>query len=95
MTTRAKAVRKGGHFSVDKATETGIKLWPPKPQPAPVAKYRFKDGDRVMIESFQNVTVRGTVRWIGPLIPPKESQIGASVVFAGIETVSAVYSMTV
>ena len=99
--TRSKTAKKGEHSSVDpppsggifdKAIVTVMKLWPSEPQPAPVAKYRFKVGDRVMMDSSQNVTVRGTVRWIGPIMPSKESKIDTPVVFAGIETVSTVLS---
>ena len=54
----------------------------PKP-----TEYKFKSGDRVVLQSIKERLITGTVRWVGPMRLSRE--IGSlQVIAVGIETVS-------
>ena len=61
-------------FSKDALMATGVSS--DKPQ-------QFKSGDRVVLQSVNDVAIYGTVRWVGDV-----TVLGQSVPFVGIETVS-------
>ena len=96
--TRSSAAGKGRQSSVDKSSPVPARRTkvPPKialsaePDSAPAEKFRFNKEDRVVMHSTTGVPVPGTVRWVGYLTISKESKEDQPVLFAGIETVSAV-----
>ena len=59
-----------------------------KPNPKPtVEEYKFKAGDRVVLQSIKERPITGTVRWVGLMKLSRE--IGSPQVIAvGVETVS-------
>ena len=54
----------------------------PKP-----TEYKFKSGDRVVLQSIKERPITGTVRWVGPMRLSRE--IGSlQIIAVGVETVS-------
>ena len=50
-------------------------------------KSRFKEGDRVILQTVKELVVAGTVRWVGPVRVSKDMKVAPFPV-VGIETVS-------
>ena len=50
-------------------------------------EYKFKHGDRVVLQSIKERPITGTVRWVGPMRISKEPGV-PQVIAVGVETVS-------
>ena len=60
----------------------------PNFDPKPIAKeYKFKSGDRVVLQSIKERPITGTVRWVGQIKLSREFG-SPRIVAVGIETVS-------
>ena len=59
-----------------------------KPTPKPTAEeYKFKSGDRVVLQSIKERLIMGTVRWVGPMRVSRDPSV-SQVIAVGVETVS-------
>ena len=59
-----------------------------KPTPKPTAEeYKFKSGDRVVLQSVKERPIMGTVRWVGPMRVSRDPSV-SQVIAVGVETVS-------
>ena len=77
VATKAKEFMGKVHQKIQGGTDVD-----PKP-----TEYKFKRGDRVVLQSIKERPITGTVRWVGPMRLSRE--IGSPQVIAvGVETVS-------
>ena len=68
--------------------QVGTEIDHDKPTPKPTTEeYKFKSGDRVVLQSVKERSITGTVRWVGPMRISRESD-SPQVIAVGVETVS-------